>query len=115
MGYAHDLPILTLVATGLHREGMLSDRFEWFAQEVELKPDFVTTGQFHQAFKDWLNRVDERKRTPKRTRIDPSELRMADVIMALTPKQLWGLIATAIAAIMAVAGIAFELGTYLKK
>ena len=41
MGYAHDLPLLILVASGLHREGMLSDRLEWYAQEVELKPDYL--------------------------------------------------------------------------
>jgi hypothetical protein len=115
MGYAHDLPILTLVAAGLYREGMLSDRFEWFALEVELTPNFLTTEMFHQSFKDWLSRVEERTKTPFKTKIDPSKLRMVDLFMSLTPNQFWGLLGAAFAVIMAVAVLAFKLGAYLEK
>lgn len=113
MGYAHDLPILTLVASGLYREGMLSDRFEWLAQEVKLTPNYLTEDQFNQAFKDWLDRIKERKRTPHRMGIVPSELRIADLIMALTPQQFWGVIVAAAAAIAAVFALGIEVGKHL--
>jgi hypothetical protein len=115
MAYAHDLPILTLVAKGLYRQGMLSDRLEWFAQEVDLKPEFLATDQFHQVFTDWLGRVEERKKTPWRTKLDPSKLRMADLFMVLTPKQLWGLVAATVAVLTVVAGVAYKLGAFFKK
>ncbi len=115
MGYANDLPILTLVALGLHREGMLSDRIEWYAQEVELTPDFLSTDQFNQTFNDWLRHVDERKRMQHRIKIAPSEMQIGDLIKALTPSQFWGFIVAAIAAIVAIFSFGFEVGTYLKK
>lgn len=115
MGYAHDLPIFTLVAPGLHREGMLSDRFEWFAQEVELTPDFLFTDQFQQAFNDWLRRVDERKGKSIGAIIDPSKMRMIDLFMALTPNQLKGCVVAAFTILTAVAGLSFKLGSYLNK
>ena len=114
MGYAQDLPILTLVASGLYREGMLSDRFEWFAQEVELTPDYLSTDQFNQVFKDWLSRIDERKIRRHGTKVVPSELKMGDLIKALTPPQFWGIIVAALTAAVAIFSLGFKVGTYLK-
>lgn len=118
MGYAHDLPILTLVASGLHREGMLSDRLEWYAQIVELEPNYLGTEQFNQVFNEWLHLVDERKRMPHRTKIDLSELKMGDLIKALndlTAWKFWMLILAVASVIAFVFSIGFEAGTYLKK
>ena len=50
MAYANDLPILILVQRGTKREGMLSDRLEWCAQEVELDPSIFQTTEFKGIF-----------------------------------------------------------------
>jgi hypothetical protein len=115
MAYANDLPVLTFVASGLHREGMLSKRFEWLAQEVELTPEYLATDQFNQTFKDWLHRIDKRKNMQHEMKIDASKLQIRDLILALTPQQFWGFIVATVTAFAAIFAVGFELGSYLKK
>lgn len=57
MAYANDLPILTLVERGLERQGMLSDRVEWYAQEILLEPETLQSDEFIGVYSDWKNLV----------------------------------------------------------
>lgn len=43
MAYAKNVPILTFVQSGLKRQGMLSDRFEWTAIDAHLTPNLLRT------------------------------------------------------------------------
>jgi hypothetical protein len=112
MAYARNVPILSFVQIGLRRQGMLSDRLEWFAQETDLKPEFLQTTQFEQTFQDWLARVEEGRTNPKGTQLDPAKIQIRDLVTRLSPPQIWA-VATAFMGFFAgVAGIAFKFGQY---
>jgi hypothetical protein len=113
MAYARDVPMLTFIEPGLRRQGMLSDRIEWFAQETDLDPAFLKTEQFNQTFQDWLTRVAERRENPQKLDIDPSNIKVKELLSRLTPKQLWGLCTGLGGFLVAIATIAFKLGQHL--
>jgi hypothetical protein len=112
MAYAKNIPAFTLVQKGLHRQGMLSDRLEWFALEDELSPALLKTEKFHQFFQDWLSRVETRRVSPKLSDVDPSQLKIGELISLLTPKQLWSILAAAIGVLATVATVAYALGQF---
>ena len=110
MGYGQHVPILTLVQTGLRRQAMLSNRFEWWAQETDLTPEYLRTEHFRQVFDQWFERVEQKQRQPRKSDIDLSELRLNEFVGMLTPTQLWGVLAAIIGIMATVAVIAFKLG-----
>jgi hypothetical protein len=71
MAYGLDLPMLILVEKGLKRQGILSDRSEWFPQIIELSPNFLNSQEFKGIFEDWKSlakeRADEREKRAQRT------------------------------------------------
>ena len=112
IAYARNVPIFTFVQKGLNRQGMLSDRLEWFALEDELTPALFNTDKFNQYFQDWLFRVEARKLSPKLSNVEPSQIKMGELIALLTPTQLWGIISTAIGILATVATAAYTLGKF---
>ena len=112
MAYAQRVPILTFVQSGLKRQGMLSDRFEWMALETDFSPSFLKTEQFQQVFLEWLSLVQERRNFSKKVEIDPAELRVGVLISQLKTKQLWGLIGAIFAVLAGIATLAFKAGQW---
>jgi len=43
MAYGMELPLFIVVERGLKRQGMIGDRHEWYAQEIELSKDYLKT------------------------------------------------------------------------
>ena len=115
MGYGQHVPILTLVEKGLRRQAMLSDRFEWWAQETDLNVDFLRSQRFTQAFEQWIERIEERKQKPRISESDLAKLPIWQFLGLLTPAQLWSTLAALFAVIAGVAVIAYKLGDFFHK
>ncbi len=110
MAYAQRVPILTLVQTGLKRQGMLSDRLEWIAIETNLSPAVLRTEQFQQVFDEWLALVKQSSSHAEGTDFDPSALKVGALFSQLTTKQLWGLFVVVAGVLVSVSTAAFKLG-----
>ncbi|MBS0300122.1 MAG: hypothetical protein JSR32_09395 [Proteobacteria bacterium] len=113
MAYAQRVPILTFVQIGLKRQGMLSDRFEWIAIETDLSPSFLKTEKFQQVFREWLLLVQEHHTSLQKTKIDPDELRVGELVSLVSQmkaSQLWRLIGAVFAVIAGIAAFAFHVG-----
>jgi len=94
---------------------MLSDRFEWWAQETDLSIDFLRSEGFNQAFNQWLERIEKRKRQRRGSEIDLSGLRLREFVGQLTPAQLWSILVALLGVMATVATIAYKLGAFFHK
>jgi hypothetical protein len=65
MAYGLDLPLLILVEKGLKRQGILSDRSEWFPQEIELMSSTLKDKAFVGVFEDWKKLASEQAQKKK--------------------------------------------------
>jgi hypothetical protein len=112
MAYAQRVPILTLVESGLKRQGMLSDRLEWSAIEDRLAPTLLSTEKFRQIFAEWLMYVQNGKQEAKRINLDLPNMKIADIAGQLTTSQFLALGASVLGSLGAVAGFCFWFGTW---
>ena len=118
MAYSKNIPILTFVQTGLKRQGMLSNRFEWIALESDLSPDLLRTEKFRQIFDQWLHHVaknSELKRKEldvesKSKELDVTEIKLTTLITKLNTKEAWAALVIAFGIVSGVATTAFKLG-----
>jgi len=110
LAYGQKVPILTFVQSGLRRQGMLSDRFEWTAIEGELSPVLLRAEKVQQMFGEWLALVEQRRNSGHADDIDPGELGVGRLITQLKPKQLWSVLAAIFSIVAAVSVAAFKVG-----
>jgi hypothetical protein len=115
MGYGQHVPMLIFVQTGLRRQAMLSDRFEWWAQEIDLSLNYLRSEGFSQAFDQWLERIEQRKPQPRRLNTDLGGLRLREFLGLLTPAQLWSILAACLGVLATVATVAYKLGGFFHK
>jgi hypothetical protein len=113
MAYSKNMPILTFVQTGLKRQGMLSDRFEWAAIEDDLSPDILQTEKFRQIFDEWLQLVAKKAKS-KSEELDVEnfgDIKLTTLLAHLnTTKRAWAALIIAFSIISGVATTAFKLG-----
>jgi hypothetical protein len=109
MAYSKDVPILGFVQTGIKRQGMLSNRFEWAAIEADLSPDVLRTEEFRQIFDEWLLRV-KRKAELKSKELDVGDIKISTLLTQLNTKQAWAAIVIAFGIASGLATTAFKLG-----
>jgi hypothetical protein len=57
MAYVLGLPLLVVVQDGLHAEGLLEAKYDWFVQCVDLKRETFETREFRGVFRDWAERA----------------------------------------------------------
>jgi len=114
LAYGQQVPILTFVQSGLRRQGMLSDRFEWTAIEGDLSPVLLRADKVQQMFGEWLALVEQRRDSGKLNDVDPGELGVGRLITQLKPKQLWNVLAALFSIIAAVSVAAFEVGQFFQ-
>jgi hypothetical protein len=110
MAYAQGVPMFVIVETGLRRQGVLSDRFEWQAFETDIDARAITTEKFTQFFQSWLERVKEHKSRPQRKVINPADIRIHELFSCLTTRQFLGFLAGAVGVLGTIATIAYHLG-----
>ena len=115
MAYAHDLPILILVEKCIHRQGMLSKRFEWNALEVDVDPQIVKEEPFRQMVDDWLTRVQSSRTTREKAKHDLEKVTIGEYLTSMKPQQLWATVVAAFTLLAAVAGVAYWAGQSLHK
>ena len=111
MAYANDLPMLVLVERGVHRQGMLSKRFEWNATEIDTDPQLVKQDAFRQVVDDWLGRVESSKTDRERARRDLEEVTIGEYLASMKPQELWATIGAVFTVLAAVAGAAYWAGS----
>ena len=109
MAYSKDIPILGFIQTGIKRQGMLSNRFEWAAIEADLSPDILRTEKFRQIFDEWLLSV-RRKSELKSKELDIGDIKISTLLTQLNTKQAWAAIVITFALVSGVATTAFKLG-----
>jgi hypothetical protein len=110
MAYAKKIPILSLVQTGLKRQGMLSDRFEWSGIEDDLTPALLATEKFRQTFSEWIVLVRKESERIEDTEIDPEKLKVGPLVKQLSVKQAFSLSLVVLGAIGSIVSVAFRAG-----
>jgi hypothetical protein len=110
MAYAQKIPILSLVQTGLKRQGMLSDRFEWSAIEDDLNPVLLATEKFRQTFSEWIVLVRKASEKIEEAAIDPEQLKVGTLVKQLSAKQVISLSLVTLGAVGSIISIAFNAG-----
>ncbi|MCP5048468.1 MAG: hypothetical protein GY940_14960 [bacterium] len=111
MAYGLDLPLLILVERGLKREGMLSDRTEWFPQLIDIDSSLFSNDDFKGTFEDWKSFVEKRKAksVAMTDQTSPAGEPIGKLLSRLTAGQLWKVLA----AFATVIGAAFALGYWI--
>lgn len=138
MAYGQNVPIFTIVESGLRRQGMLSQHLEYNIIESELKSHLILSQEFVQIFADWLRRVQEQKlkrtenglvtlqtkkhedgsATPQTKRdldglaaaIDPDKMTFSDWLKILKPSHVRAIVAALVAVFVAVGTVGFYVG-----
>jgi len=119
MAYTLGHPLLVVVQENLRDEGLLEGRYDWYVQRVPLDPSVFSQREFRGVMSDWKEHVLEKQAeltqpaAPASTRAapDPDALTMGQLLAALKPAQVWGIVATIVTALAAVATAAFTLGS----
>jgi hypothetical protein len=55
--YAMGLPLLVMKEKQVKSEGLLDGRYDWYVQEIDVGPGFVTSPEFLARFETWSRRV----------------------------------------------------------
>jgi hypothetical protein len=116
MAYARNVPLLTFIQSGLKRQGMLSDRFEWMAIETDLSPALLSSEQFRQVFSEWLSLVQrgaqehKAKHEESSGQSDLERSKLLPLLRSLTVKQACGMVAALFAIAASIATGAFRVG-----
>ena len=110
IAYSLGRPLMIILETGLKNEGLLQQGYDWYVQEVKLERAALASAEFNGVFASWKQKVLQMKlpgSTPAdRPRIDFQTMSILDLVKALNPAQLWGVLCALAAAL---AG-AFTLG-----
>jgi hypothetical protein len=110
MAYAQRVPILTFVQSGLKRQGMLSDRFEWKAIETDLRPALLASKEFKQVFSEWIALVKKGTEQVGQSEVDPAELKLGVLMRNLSVKQAIGVLLVALGAAGSIGTVSFKAG-----
>jgi hypothetical protein len=118
MAYTLGHPLLVVVQDGLREDGLLEGRYDWYVQRVPMDEASLSDREFRGVLTDWKNRVtafqaDLLRRTsepPAAATVNPENLTMGQLIGALKPAQLWGVVVAIVTALAAVFSAALALG-----
>jgi hypothetical protein len=119
MAYTLGHPLLVVVQEGLHEEGLLEGRYDWYVLRVPFETTALSDREFRGVLTDWKNRVAElhgelSRRTAAvatvQPAVNPENLTVGQLLGSLKPAQLWGLVATIVTALAAVFSAALALG-----
>lgn len=83
MAYGLDLPLLILAEKGLKRQGILSDRTEWFPQKIELSVSLLKEKSFLGLFEDWKKHARARSLKNEETNKTIAGMTMAELVLAI--------------------------------
>jgi hypothetical protein len=115
MSYSRGLPLLVVVEHGLRDEGLLEARYDWFVQWLDLTEQALGSNEFRAVLADWAKRVKEHQNAPPAsapvTPTNPAERSLKELVGALTLPQLWAGLGSCAAVLIAVATIAYKLGS----
>lgn len=111
MSYARGLPLLVVVEKGLKSEGLLERGYDWYLQEVSIDTKSLNTAEFNGVLASWKSKVStaENKQVTTPGELDPTKMTVGELIGALKPGHLWGVLIAA----ATVVGGAFALGAKL--
>lgn len=104
MAYTRGLPILVILENGVKAEGLLEKGYDWYVMNVDPTPNLLMTDEFNGVLSSWKTKVEQfnsnrQKIAETKTKIDPTELTIGELITNLKPAQLWSMLA-AIAALL---------------
>lgn len=108
LSYSQGLPLLVIVANGVRTEGLLEPGHDWFVQRIDPKANALQSPEFNGVLADWkLKLSNVKKITP--TPYELEKMSLGEIIFALKPKVLWGILGGAITIIVG----SFTLGAKL--
>ena len=108
LSYSRNLPLLVVVAHEVKPEGLLEPGYDWYVQRVEATESSLHTPEFNGVLASWKSKLRPGSERGK-SLPDPSTMTVGQLLAALKPAQLWGLMI----ALAAFAGGAFALGAKL--
>lgn len=120
MAYTLGHPLLVVVQDGLREDGLLEGRYDWYVLRVPLEPGALSQREFRGVLLDWKGRVlaaqghlppqsPQSHGSPHAT-LNPEALTVGQLVGALKPAQLWGIIGTIVTALAAVFSAGLALG-----
>jgi hypothetical protein len=110
MAYSKGQPLLVIIEEGLKSEGLLEKGHDWYVMWVKPDKSSLNTSEFNGIFSSWKNKVINKTQTTK-TKINPAELTVGDLVKNLRTSQLWAILA---GLALLISG-AFALGHLLPK
>jgi hypothetical protein len=120
MAYTLGHPLLVVVQDGLREDGLLEGRYDWYVLRVPLDTTTLTQREFRGVLLDWKGRVIEAQghlvhRTPQSDRpadttMNPEAVTVGQLVGALKPAQLWGIIGAIVTALASVFSAGLALG-----
>jgi hypothetical protein len=114
MAYSKEQPLLLIIEEGLKSEGLLEKGYDWYIMWVKPDKSSLTTSEFNGVLSSWKNKVEyyqSKKTISKKTKYDPAELTVGEILKNLKTSQLWGILVGLVALISG----AFALGHLLPK
>jgi len=114
MAYSKGQPLMLIIEEGLKSEGLLEKGYDWYVMWVKPEKSSLTTSEFNGVLSSWKSKVDlykNNKSKSNKTKMDPAELTIGEIIKNLKTSQLWAILG-GLAALIAGA---FALGHMLPK
>lgn len=90
MAYANGLPLMVIVESGLHCEGLLEPSNEWYVQRVPLNSSVLSTAEFNGVLASWKQKMQAGKASAKLK--FTADLTIGDLLKGMKPSQLWGML-----------------------
>lgn len=113
MAYSKEQPIMVIIEDGIKTEGLLEKGYDWYVMNVKLENSSLTTTEFNGVLSSWKKKVESfnnEKFNPK-TKINPAELTIGELIKNLNTSQLWGILTALVGLVIG----AFALGQFIGK
>jgi hypothetical protein len=107
MAYANGLPLMVIVESGLHCEGLLEPTNEWYVQRVPLNSSALSTAEFNGILSSWKQKMQAGKAGAKAK--STADLTIGDLLKGMKPSQLWGVLAALAALIVGAVALGQKL------
>ena len=115
LAYGLNHPLLVIVEDGIRNEGLLEPNYDWYVKKISIQDSALHETEFLGVFNDWKSRVEQFSQLSaedKRVAGNLGDWTISQLIGALKPVQLWGIL-TALATILAGVSIgAYKIGEF---
>jgi hypothetical protein len=112
MAFVRGMPFLVIAEKGLRDDGLLEARYDWNVYWTDFSEADFRSERFAGWVDSWKKDVvaHRSQAASNKQEMDPSQLRLRDLLGALTVAQIWGIGAAVLGAFIGVASLAYVAG-----